>query len=238
MNDTKITKDRIRHHFAYSWWKYALLVCAAVFGWNIIYTTTAYRAPRDKRLDIYFVAPGFSDTASGWFEEQILALFPELEDANCIAVNYSDDDMYGDMQLSTYLGAGEGDIYILPRERFGAFASGGAFVPLDGAIDEGKIQPRGIDTARGIATYTDTGERALYGIPAAELYGLMETAGVDNSDLIIGVTAYSPNTENAIRFVDWMIETMLKPKPDWLVEREKEFSHGAETQDLSQIPSY
>ena len=37
------TRERIRTHFQYAWWQYVLLVCLAVFGWNLLYTTTRYR---------------------------------------------------------------------------------------------------------------------------------------------------------------------------------------------------
>lgn len=236
--DAKITKDRIRHHFAYSWWKYAALAIIAIFGWNLIYTATAYRAPKDKRLDVYFVSPAISTSAADALREQILAMFPEAEDANVVSVVYTEEDSYyGTMQLSTYVGAGEGDIYILPRERFEAFAGGGAFVPLDEAVDSSALRLRGIDAGRGVMADEETGETALYGIPAAELYGMMEKIGIDNRDLVICVMAYSQNKDRAIAFVDWFIEDMLAPKPDWLVEQEKQFSESRDDV-VSDIPSF
>ena len=49
-----ITKERIRNHFAYAWWQYVLLICLAIFGWNLLYTTTRYRSPNDQRLERYY----------------------------------------------------------------------------------------------------------------------------------------------------------------------------------------
>ena len=49
-----ITKERIRNHFAYAWWQYVLLICLAIFGWNLLYTTTRYRSPNDQRLEWYY----------------------------------------------------------------------------------------------------------------------------------------------------------------------------------------
>lgn len=236
--NAKITKDRVRHHFAYSWWKYAALVIAAVLGWNLIYTATAYRAPKDKRLDVYFVSSAIADTAADTLRAQILEMFPDVEDASVVSVVYTEEDSYyGTMQLSTYVGAGEGDIYILPRERFEAFAGGGAFVPLDEAADSGALRLQGIDAGGGVMADEETGETALYGIPAAELYGMMEKMGIDNRDLVICVMAYSQNKDRAVAFIDWLIEDMLAPKPDWLVEQEKQFGESKDNV-VSDIPSF
>ena len=238
MQDARITKERIRNHFTYGWWKYAVLVVAAILGWNLFYTTTAYRAPKDKRLDLYFVTYGLPETVTDWFSQQVLALFPELEDSMCASISYMDDDnYYGSMQLSTYVGAAEGDIYIMTRERFDAFKGMGVFVNLDDAVASGVIDVRGMDVSRGIAT-TEEGDRGLYGIPAEPLYGLMEQFGIDNRDLMLCVMAYSENQHIAIQFVDWMVGEMMAPKPDWLAEQEATKVESSGGQEISDIPSY
>ena len=38
---TPVTKQTLRTHFTYSWWKYALLAVLAVFGIDLLYTVTA-----------------------------------------------------------------------------------------------------------------------------------------------------------------------------------------------------
>ena len=50
---TPLTKERLKHHLAYNSWKYLLLVVLCVLGWNLIYTTTAYRPPAEKIVDVY-----------------------------------------------------------------------------------------------------------------------------------------------------------------------------------------
>lgn len=235
MQETKITMGRIRNHFAYSWWKYVLFAVVAVVGWNLIYTATAYKPPRDKRLDAYFVTNSVPDESLRWFEEQVLERYPEVEDTHFSSIVYTtDDNYYGTMQLTTYLGAGEGDAIILPRERFLAFAQSGTFVALDDAIADGRIDLRGIDPARGYAV-TEDGERAIYGIPADSLYGLMDLQ-IDNRDLYICVLAYTQSEDRLIDWVDWMIETMQAPKPDWLVEYEERT--GASEIEVVDMPSY
>ena len=44
-----ITREHIRTHFHYAWWQYVLLVCLAIFGWNLLYTTTATAVPNPSK---------------------------------------------------------------------------------------------------------------------------------------------------------------------------------------------
>lgn len=235
MQETKITWARVKHHFAYSWWKYLVMAVAVVFGWNMIYTTTAYRAPRDKRLDIYFATYSVPEETLEWLTEEILARYPQLEDASVYSIVYTpEDDTYGSMQLTTYMGAQEGDVLILPRERFDTYADTGAFVALDEAIGSGVLDLQGIDAARGYRT-TEDGEEGTFGIPLTELYGLMDR-GIDNRDLMACVLGYSQTQEVATDWIDWLIETMMAPKPQALVEAEAQEETGIDT--VSDIPSY
>ena len=57
---TPLTKERLKHHLAYNSWKYLLLVVLCVLGWNLIYTTTAYRPPVEKIVDVYLCS-GYGD---------------------------------------------------------------------------------------------------------------------------------------------------------------------------------
>ena len=51
--DMPITGRRIQNHFHYSFWKYILLAVIAVFGWNLIYTTTRYRPPESAKVEFF-----------------------------------------------------------------------------------------------------------------------------------------------------------------------------------------
>ena len=55
---TPVTKDTLRNHFTYSWWKYLLLCVIGVVGWNLVFTMTAYRPPEDKKVDFIVSALG------------------------------------------------------------------------------------------------------------------------------------------------------------------------------------
>ena len=66
-----ITRERIRTHFHYAWWQYVLLVCLAIFGWNLLYTTTRYRSPESLKVEWYcqgVVAPQAQDKLDALME--------------------------------------------------------------------------------------------------------------------------------------------------------------------------
>lgn len=236
MPQTKITKARIRNHFTYSWWKYLLLVCVAVFGWNLIYTSTAYRAPRDKRLDVYFVTYAVPEETLAWFRLEILSLFPgdEIEDAEARSVAYTDESDYlGNMQLSTYIGAREGDIYLFHKDLFRSYAQQGAFASLDEYVASGALDVKDLDVSAGVAQ-DDEGQEALYGIPAEALYGLLPY-GIDNTDLVVTVMNYSSNVDKAVRWIDWLIDTMEAPMPEAVAAAREE---SGQAQEEADIPSY
>ena len=240
MIQTKITKKRVKDHFAYALWKYLILVVASVFGWNLIYTATAYRPPRDKKVDIYFVTYGIDSDTLAAFEALAAPHFPDMEALNFLSIGMGDaEDYYGTMQLTTYVGAQEGDIYIMTRDLMRSYAESGLFVPLNDAISEGIIQLRGIDVAEVNFQISDPEyrivERGIYAIPAKTLYGLIEY-GIDNRDLYIGVTAYSQNQPNALKMVDWFIETFQTEKPQWLIEYEEQNPIPEPTDTV--LPSY
>ena len=52
-----ITKNKIRNHFHYSFWKYLVLIAIALFGWNLIYTTTRYRPPENAKIEFFAEGP-------------------------------------------------------------------------------------------------------------------------------------------------------------------------------------
>lgn len=236
MQGMKITKGRIQNHFAYSWWKYVILILAAVVGWNLIFTTTAYRAPKDKRLDVTFVTYSISDDLLQEIRADILRRYEgSVEDSSVVSIVYTDEDnYYGSMQLMTYVSAGEGDIYLMTKERFDVFAEQGVLVALDEAIDAGALNLQGIDVSWAIRT-DEEGRTGVMGIPADALYGFMEY-GIDNRDLVLCVMNYSQNQDLAIDWISNVIDATLAPKPERLVEQEEK--SGVSDQAISDIPSF
>lgn len=237
MIETKITKKRIKDHFAYSVWKYVILAIVGVFGWNLVYTTTAYRPPEDKKVDVYFVAPSIAYETLEQFSQMAAPDFEDMEEINFFSIGMNtEDDYYANIQLSTYVGAQEGDIYIMTKDRFRSYAYGGAFLPLDEAFADGSIDLRGID-ASGTTLTTEEGVTGMFAVPASSLYGFMNY-GIDNRDLYIGVVAYSQNVPNAYKMVDWLIATMQAERPDWLDELEAREQVNSTSQPEDVLPSY
>lgn len=205
---TPLTMERVRHHFAYGFWKYLILVVAAAAGWNLIYTTTAYRPPAEKRIDFYVSGNGADTQALDLLMQTVWQeVLPDMELVQAYSLLSGSEDAYSQMQLTTYIMAGEGDVYLLEKDRFESFATGGAMVPLEGYVDSGALNTQGLDLKKGYATDSETGERHLYGIPADLLIGFNDY-GVYTDNMVLCVTSLSGNEANAVKFVDYLLTHM------------------------------
>lgn len=208
---TAITRKKIRTHITYNFWKYILVIAAAIFGWDLLYSMTAYKSPEDKRIDLYIQSPLVTEQrAEAFFQPIWEERVPDMEVVDAIMLTSSTQDYYGSMQLTVYIMAQEGDIYMLSSSDFKSFASQGVFLDLQPAIDAGKLHVGDMDLSAGYVALIDdnglpTGERKLFGIPAASLGGLAEGLGLDTRDLVISVTAFNGNEDNVIAFLDGLI---------------------------------
>ncbi len=224
---TPINKERLRNHLTYSGWKYLLLVIASIFVWNLVYAQTAYRSPQDKRIDVYIKSGTTTTELVNAFLEPIWKKsVPEMEIVDSVLLLDS-SDYSAAMQLTVYLGAGEGDIYILPMDDYRGFASSGAFVELEGLVADGSINAEGIDLSagyvqvaidsdeEGYAVYGD--ETHLYGIPTDSLYGFLEGMQIDNRGRIMCINVNNGNDENVIPFFNALLQAVRSDKP-WPLE--------------------
>lgn len=208
---TAITRKKIRTHITYNFWKYILVIAAAILGWDLLYSMTAYKSPEDKRIDLYIQSPLVTEQrAEAFFQPIWEERVPDMEVVDAIMLTSSTQDYYGSMQLTVYIMAQEGDIYMLSSSDFKSFASQGVFLDLQPAIDAGKLHAWDMDLSAGYVALIDdnglpTGERQLFGIPAASLGGLAEGLGLDTRDLVISVTAFNGNEDNVIAFLDGLI---------------------------------
>lgn len=203
-----VTGSRIKNHFHYDWWRYLLLVAGAVFVWNLLFTTTHYRAPADKKIEWIYEAP-VSDPAAKAPEELLKEAreteLPEMEEMNFILGGY--DETYGQMQLMVWAAAGTGDLYSLSRERFKSMAEGGTFIDLQPYVDNGMLQTEGIDLARGYVRDSETHQRYLAGIPMDSLTALSSECGLPVEQYCFCISTTSGNKENSIRLMNWLIHT-------------------------------
>ena len=247
MQANRITGDRIKNHFHYSWWKYVILAAITIMGWNIIFSATIYTPPADKKLGVYFATYSIDSQNTAKLREMILEHDKNLEDATVTSITYTDsDNYYGSMQLTTYMGSGEGDIYIVDRSIFEKLEDGGGFVMMDEPIATGRVNLQGVDASSCFGT-DDEGISGIMGVPLSELYGLLEL-GIDNRDLVLLVMGFSGNQEGAMDFINWLFAEMKTEKPEWLVEYEAKLAEEeakkqqqigtVDTQGVSEIPSY
>jgi len=225
---TPLTKERLRTHFNYSLWKYALLAVLAIFGWNLIYTMTAYRAPEDKRIDLYVLTYSASSEEIDAFVKPIWEeTVPDMEIVRGVAM--VPDAQYGAQQLSTYIMAADVDIFFLTESYFKTYASNGFFLPLEDLVAEGIIDAGETDLSKGYVTrvedYDDqmnpiVGEQHLYGIPLADYYGYMEGMNVDNRNMYAVILLNNQNDENVIPFFNALLQAGQGEKPEWLDQQQ------------------
>lgn len=222
---TPLTKEKVRNHFTYGSWKYLLLAALAVFGWSLIFTTTAYRSPQDKRIDLYAqTTTTTAENMDAFLEPIWREVTPEMEVVSSVAL-MNLDDYSTSMQLTAYMAAGDGDIYFLTEQYFKSFAAAGSFLELDALVENGTIQVDGVDLSKGrVAVVTEydendqpvTAEQHLYGIPLDEFYGFMSGMQLDNRGLYAAILVNNGNDENVIPFFNALLQAGRGEKEDWM----------------------
>lgn len=203
-----ITKKRIKNHFTYAWWQYVLLIAIAVFGWNLLYTTTRYRSPEHLKVEWYGEGQVMGMGAKSIDElmtELNHTLLPDMEEVTFTPIGY--DDTYGDMQLMVWATAGQGDIYMLAADHFKNLAQGGAFIDLAPYVEDGTLNVEGIDLNKGYVTDSETGKKYLVSIPTDDLTGLNEY-GIIPEGQVMGLLAGGGNIDNALKLMNWLINEM------------------------------
>ena len=204
---TPITSKTLKQHFAYNWWKY-LLVALLAFGLvDLLYSVTSYKSPAEKKVEFYVYGLMDQEKLTDYMEEVRAS---EMEDMEVMTpLQLLDDDYYGPMQLMTYMAAGEGDVYLLPRDQFVSGASGGSFLPLENDTDlMALFDNAGINLQNGWRKNAESGENHLYGIPQNKLPGLSQYAAATNGYLCVIVN--SGNEENALKFLRILCRDMIE----------------------------
>ena len=203
---TPITSDRMKEHIRYNWWKY-LLIAVIGFGLvDLLYSVTAYRPPREKTVTLYVY--GYMDDSglNSWLEQVREAEMPDMETVS--AQMLLNDETYGPVQLMTYFGAGEGDIYLLAREEFLNYAANSSLLPLEENQElMALFDSAGISLQSGWRRDTATGETHLFGIPQDTIPGLGRYAYAQDGFLCLPVTGR--NQENAEKLMHIICRDMI-----------------------------
>ena len=199
-----ITKARIRNHFHYQLWQYLALAVACLFVWNLLYTSTGYRVPEDKKVEFYvdgYESAETSENMQAMLERIHSQVMPEMEEVSYTMMTA--DETYGSMQLMVWVAAGQGDVYLLFQDRFESLASGGALLDLQPHVESGALEVEGLSLSAGYVR-NESGSSALYGIPVDMLPGLGDIVGV-SSDSVLCVLVNSGNEEYAVRFLNELL---------------------------------
>ena len=208
---TPVTSKSLRQHFTYNWWVYLLIALLAFGLVDLLYTVTAYRSPRDKTIGFYVYGYVNDTGLSAYMNNVRETEMSDMEEMTPVMLAM--DDTYGPMQLMTYLSAGEGDVYMLPREQFLNYSMGGSMVPLENDAElMALFDAAGVNLQSGWRKETETGENHLYGIPQDKLPGLIQYAYAQDGFLCVPLTG--GNQENAMKFLRILCRDMLTAPPE------------------------
>ena len=133
---TPINKKTLSQHFHYSWWMYALSAILMVEDTGEVI------------FELYLYAYGASAAVDTYLENVHAT---EMSDVTEMTAQYlMPDESSGLMVLATRMMAGEGDLFLLPRDSFQSYAGQGLFVALDEleGIEE-MCENAGINIERG-----------------------------------------------------------------------------------------
>ena len=223
MAHSRITKKWLKNHWTYNWWKYMLLVCVCILGVNVLFTTTAYRSPEEKKIELY-VCNGYVDQQAlrQQISEPFFARFPEQEELTVMNINLSGGDVYVQMQFTTYLAAQQGDVLLLPESQVYQLAQAGAdtaFLELSPYIENGTIDLQALDV-QPLMLKDSQGADGVYAIPADSLYGLFELGNAPE-DSYLCLTVYGGNEDTSAALIPMLFELYHTEKPEGYDNRNK-----------------
>ena len=202
-----ITREKIRNHFTYSWWIYALVLFLAIFGWNLIYTTTRYQSPEHLKVEFYYTGSRLETgyDIHGLMDKIHQEQFPDME-----VVEYAElgvtDDYYGPMTITVKTMNGEGDVYLMDEAYFREQGPS-VMINLTPYVESGDIDVGDIDISGGYLADPETGETFLGGIPAGHLK-TFEYYGIYVENHYLCVPVLNGNTENAVRLLNYFLGEM------------------------------
>lgn len=214
MADNRITKARLKNHWAYSWWKYLLMAVLVVLGVNVTFSVTAYRPAEDRKIEVY-LCHGWADAEQ--FEADLwpalLEAAPDQEELTVMNIDLTGGDPYANMQFTTYTAAQQGDVCLLPRSEVKKLAGDeawSAFADLTPYVESGRLDLGDVD----YVTYPgESGGDGIFGLPTDTLYGLAQY-GIDPANGVLVVMSFSGNEETAVQLLEIMIERFATEKPE------------------------
>lgn len=217
MADNRITKKRLKNHFAYSWWKYALAAVLSVMGVSLVFAATRYEPPADRQLTVY-VLNDYTDaeTMQADLWARIKEAHPEQEALFVQNIDLTDSsNIYAPMQFSTYVAAQQGDVFLIPYDemlKIVADSPEDALVDLTAYIESGVIDVSGLDLSTCTMKKLD-GTTGIYAVPADQLYGLRTAYYNDAKGSVLCIPIYSQNQDTAAEAIRILMELGKGEKP-------------------------
>ncbi|MBR3107339.1 MAG: hypothetical protein IKH30_09175 [Clostridia bacterium] len=225
---TPVNQETLKHHISYNTWKYVVMAVCVVMGWSLIYTTTAYRSPQDKRIDVYIQSNiGSQQMIDAFLEPVWKQTVPEMETVSSVVLT-DVDDYTTTMQLMAYMAAGEADIYFLSEQYFKSYASQGGFLPLEDLVADGTISVDDVDLSKGYVAFVEEYDndglpvktsQHLFGIPLESFYGFMNGMQIDNRGMYAVITINNQNDANVIPFFNALLEAGRGEQEDWMTDQ-------------------
>ncbi|MEZ0536256.1 hypothetical protein ACAG39_03270 [Caldicellulosiruptoraceae bacterium PP1] len=111
-------------------------------------------------------------------------------------------------KLLVIMAAGEGDLFILDKELFKAYASKGAFLPLDQLLEKYKYLNKYANNEFYIKA-EDAKKKALYGLSAQSIKVLSD-AGFDTKNKVIAIYVRTNKKERAIQALKSLLDSSVK----------------------------
>jgi len=129
-------------------------------------------------------------------------------------INLASQDMYVQMQFTTYLAAQQGDVLLLPQSEVYKLSAGGAdnaFMDLTPYIENGTIDPDKYGV-QPLMLKDSAGVEGVYAIPADTLYGLFELGNAPENSYLC-VTEFNGNEDTAAAMIPMLFELYQTEKP-------------------------
>lgn len=245
MPNTKLSRETIKNHMHYSKWFYVLIAVGAFFLGDLLFTTTTYRPPAERKVVFEIVGEYLGvEPLQAIADEIMLAaaeIDPTLEEISVYSIQYSGDaetDIYGAQKYMVMVAAREGDIYMLSRALMEQLATQGALSPLDEYIEAGLIDVDGLDMEsvaldEPVENEDDppTGVKHVYAIPATRLNRMLSPDIMfDNRDKYFVLMSYSANPETSVKVMQRMMDALTAPEP---VEAEAQPTRAPEGEEAA-----
>ena len=227
--NTKLTRQRWKDHFYYGKWIYIVLAIVAIFVTDLLYSTTEYRPPDERKVTVQFVSASATtgDDIENTTQQILSTLAPvdeTLEAVEFYVINFSGDesDYYGAQKFFVELAAGENDVYVANSAILNSIIAQGAALPLDPYIESGLITvPEGAELFQHREPVFDeegndlgTGEMRVYGFSTDPMVQMPYQVNMSNEGYAFIITSMSPNPETAALAMQELYALWSQPLPE------------------------